>query len=219
MSGSLATILPVHVFAAACDPACVEPDDVHPAERDAVGPRAVDRRRREFAAGRRCTRLALSQLHPALGDVGIPIGPDRAPLWPPGVVGSITHCAGYCAAVVARRDRFAGLGLDAEPNAALPDGVEALVCTSAERAWLRTSPPDDGVHWPTLVFSAKEALYKAWAPLTGRWLGFEDAELDIDTRASSFEARILVDAPPVTAAGRFVVADGRILCLAWLDGA
>jgi 4'-phosphopantetheinyl transferase EntD len=153
--------------------------------------RAVGRRRREYAAGRACARRALGRL-------GLPAGPllsggDSAPLWPEGAVGSITHCPGYCAAAVARRGAVRAIGIDAEVNAPLPDGVADLVCTGTELAWTAATP-QRGTHWQTLIFSAKESVYKAWQPLTGEWLGHRDAELSIDTARGSFEARLLVPA-------------------------
>jgi 4'-phosphopantetheinyl transferase EntD len=164
-----------------------------PEEAELVS-RAVPRRRREFAAGRACARLGLSRL----GFPPAPLlsGSDRAPLWPEGAVGSITHCPGYAAAAVARAAEMRGLGIDAEVNQPLPEGVAELVCTPAERTWAAAAPAGM-INWPTLIFSAKESVYKAWQPLTGDWLGYLDAELMIDSDAGAFEARLMVDRPPV----------------------
>jgi 4'-phosphopantetheinyl transferase EntD len=134
-------------------------------------------RRREFGTVRWCARKALRQL----GVPAVPILPDgdRAPRWPVGVVGSMTHCAGYRAAVVARSGQLRGVGIDAEPHAALPADMLDLVLRDEERARLRAlADADPLVHWDRLVFCAKEAVYKAWFPLTGRWLDFEDVSID-----------------------------------------
>jgi len=158
-------------------------------EEEAAVPRAAGRRRREFATGRACARQALSDLgvHPA------PIGRGArgAPDWPDTIVGSITHCSGYCAAVVARADCLPAIGIDAEPHLPLPDGVASVVARPAELsrlARLRRSEP--GFHWDRLLFSAKESVYKAWFPLTRRWLGFQEAEIDLRADGS-FLVRIL----------------------------
>jgi 4'-phosphopantetheinyl transferase EntD len=67
-------------------------------------------------------------------------------------------------------------------------------------------------HWDRLLFSAKESVYKAWFPLTGRWLGFEDAHLTIDPAAATFTASLLVeDAPLRFLAGRYLVRDEWVL--------
>src|ERR687896_1855905 len=91
-------------------------------------------RRREFGTVRWCARKALRQL-------GVPAVPiladgDRAPRWPIGVVGSMTHCAGYRAAVVARLGELCGVGIDAEPHAALPPDTLDFVLRDEERSWL-----------------------------------------------------------------------------------
>jgi 4'-phosphopantetheinyl transferase EntD len=187
-------------------------------EEEAVIARAVDKRRREFTTARACARSALA----ALGLPPAPIlpGPRGAPQWPPGVVGSITHCAGYRACAVARDREVVTIGLDAEPHDKLPEGVLGAVSSAAEQQRLRaltTARPD--VCWDRMLFSAKESVYKAWFPLTGRWLGFEEADVDIDPAAGTFTARLLPDAearPQVNGAplaafqGRWLVANGLI---------
>jgi 4'-phosphopantetheinyl transferase EntD len=145
-------------------------------------------RRREFGTVRWCARKALGQL----GVPAVPIlpGEDRAPRWPVGVVGSMTHCAGYRAAVVARSGVLRGIGIDAEPHAALPPEVRDLVLLDEERARLDTlaeAAPE--MHWERLVFCAKEAVYKAWFPLTGGWLDFEDVSITVHLDGS-FGARV-----------------------------
>lgn len=185
-------------------------------EEETMVARAVDKRRREFTAGRDCARRALS----ALGVPPAPLLPGYrgAPQWPDGIAGSITHCPGYCAAAVARKTDLLSLGLDAEPSGALPGGVLELVSLPAERARLRElAAAFPGTHWDRLLFCAKEAVYKAWFPLTGRWLGFEDADIAISPRDLTFTARLLVPAPvvgglPVVAfGGRWLADDNLIL--------
>jgi 4'-phosphopantetheinyl transferase EntD len=181
-----------------------------PAE-EAVLARAVDQRRREFRTGRACARAALARL-------GVPPAPilpgvRGAPQWPAGVVGSITHCAGYRAAAVAWAHDVAALGLDAEPNEPLPGGVLPMVASPAERA--RLAALDDGardVCWDRLLFCAKDAVYKAWYPLTGRWLGFDQADVTIDPAAGAFTARLLAGGvPPDSFTGRWLAQGGLIL--------
>ena len=161
--------------------------------------RATEKRRQEFTTGRECARGALA----ALGVAAAPIlrGYRGAPQWPDGVVGSITHCDGYCAAAVARSQDLLAIGLDAEPNAPLPGGVLELVSLPAERARLRElAVASPAMGWDRLLFCAKEAVYKAWFPLTGKWLGFADADITIDARERTFTARLQVPAPVVNGA-------------------
>jgi 4'-phosphopantetheinyl transferase EntD len=136
-------------------------------------------------------------------------GPTREPLWPPGVVGSITHCRGYRAAAVARQSDIWTIGIDAEPHEALPSGVAESVLIDSETAWLAAAPP--GFHWDRVFFSAKESVYKAWFPLMQRWLGFEEAAVTFDPTAFTFEARILVPAPVPVFRGRYAVHEQLVL--------
>ncbi|WP_435173432.1 4'-phosphopantetheinyl transferase family protein [Actinacidiphila sp. bgisy145] len=184
--------------------------------------KAVDRRRREFATVRACARRAMVKL--GVPPQAVPTGQGGAPCWPEGLRGSMTHCAGYRAAALVRAADLASLGIDAEPHAPLPHGVLRTVSLPAERqrlAALAARRPD--VHWDLLLFSAKESVYKAWFPLTGRWLGFEEAdvEADIDVRAPAgdaaqgrFRAELLVPGPVVGGRrlqhfeGRWIVGGG-----------
>jgi|SRR5215472_4977312 len=166
----------------------------------AIVARASDKRRREFTTGRECARIALGKLGVELGP--ILVGERGAPLWPPGIVGSITHCDGYRAAVVARTSDVTAIGLDAEPNGPLPGGVLEVVSRSAERDRLAAladlaaeRPGQPGVCWDRLLFSAKESVYKAWFPLTGTWLGFEDADVTIKPDGT-FTAHLVTPARP-----------------------
>ena len=131
---------------------------------------AVPARRREYAAVRSCARACLGRL----GYPRVPIlpGPGGAPTWPAGVQGSMTHCTGYAAAAVGLDEQIHAIGIDAEPDAPLPDDVLDLVATPAEHVRLACiEPTPDSPNWDRLLFSAKEALYKAWFPLVGEWLG------------------------------------------------
>lgn len=178
-----------------------------PGEEDLIA-NAVEGRRREFVTARRCAREALAKLgHPP---APIRPGPKREPLWPAGVAGTITHCKGYRAAAVAPLTLLASIGIDAEPNGPLPDGVEESVTVPGEREMLAAlQAGDPATHWGRLLFSAKESVYKAWYPLARRWLGFEDARLTIDP-AGTFRAELLVDGPVTELHGRFTVAYGLV---------
>lgn len=184
--------------------------DVLPEER-AVVAHAVEKRQREFLQGRTCARRALREL----GIDGWPLVPGarREPRWPPGVVGAITHTGGFVAAAAARRAPGHALGIDAEQRRPLPDGVASMVATGAERRWCAAQ--DDGVPWETVLFSAKESVYKAWFPLTGAWLGYLDADLVLDPATGGFDvAALRRDAPGPAAArfsGRFTVTPDLVL--------
>jgi enterobactin synthetase component D / holo-[acyl-carrier protein] synthase len=181
-------------------------------EEAALVVRAVAKRRREFSAVRACARRAMEKL----GVSAQPVvnGEHGAPRWPDGLVGSMTHCDGYCGAALARATEVASLGIDAEPHAPLPEGVLEAVALPQESHRLRglaLARPD--VHWDRVLFSAKESVYKAWFPLTRQWLDFSEADIDILPEPGggphgSFRATLLVPGPFVNGR-RVTVFDGR----------
>lgn len=185
-------------------------------DEEAVIAKAVDKRRNEFATVRGCARAALARL-------GVPPAPilpglRGAPAWPPGVVGSMTHCAGYRASVVARDHDVVTIGIDAEPHGRLPEGVLGVVSSAEEQARLAVlaaSRPE--VFWDRMLFSAKESVYKAWFPLTRRWLNFDEASVSFDPANQTFDAQLLVEGPVVNGAiltgfqGRWLVGNGLLV--------
>ncbi len=182
----------------------------------AVVANAVDKRRREFGTVRLCARRALETLgYPPLAIVP---GERGAPQWPAGVVGSMTHCAGYRGAAVARATDVHTIGIDAEPHEPLPDGVLEMIGCPREVARLAALRSADAtVCWDRLLFACKEAVYKAWYPLTRKWLSFEEAWITIEPADQRFSADLLVPGPSVagqplqTFAGRWLVRDGLVL--------
>lgn len=192
-------------------------------EEAAVVAQAVPKRRREFAAVRACARRAMEKL----GVEPQPLLPGErgAPRWPDGLTGSMTHCDGYAAAALVAAADLASLGIDAEPHGPLPDGVLPTVALPAEQRRLaELAVVRPGLCWDRLLFSAKESVYKAWFPLTGLWLDFTEADIDLrpdpDGGAhGTLRAELLVPGPSV--GGRVVqhfegrwVADQGLLATA-----
>ncbi|MFJ1968357.1 4'-phosphopantetheinyl transferase [Streptomyces sp. NPDC087903] len=194
-------------------------DFLYPQEA-AVVAQAVPKRRREFAAVRSCARQAMDKL-------GVPPQPvlpgERgAPRWPAGLAGSMTHCDGYRAAALVRATDLASLGIDAEPHLPLPDGVLPTVSLPEEEDRLgRLTREHPHVHWDRLLFSAKESVYKAWFPLTGLWLEFTEADIEVfvtpgERPGGGFRAELLVPGPLVggrrlgSFEGRWTVRHGLV---------
>ena len=207
-------ILPASVASAFTTEALIDVP-LYAEESRALG-RAVDKRRREFVTGRACARQALARL--GLRPRSVPSGPWGEPVWPHGVVGSITHCRGYVACAVASGEAFSAIGIDAEPHAALPDEILPDIITTAENrrlSDLSAASPD--VHWDRVSFSAKEAVEKAWFPLTGRLLGFHDVEVTVGRTTGRFVAQLRVPGARVDGnsircfTGRWLVRDGLTL--------
>ena len=146
----------------------------------------------EFEAGRRAAVRSLEQIgwsgrqkidridHVKTVEEHWPVGrnPDRSPSWPDGFVGSISHSRRWIWAAAAQADKYLSLGIDTEillsPEQA--GELKSDVGTAAEWELLQRT----GLAWPqavTLLFSAKEAFFKCWFPLTGTFWEFADVEL------------------------------------------
>jgi 4'-phosphopantetheinyl transferase EntD len=142
-------------------------------EEQALVAGAVSKRQHEFASGRAAVRalMARMQLPPApiLRD-------DRAPRWPADLVGSIAHTDAWAMATLTRRDRVLGIGLDLERPDRIKREMLRLILTPAEAAHFGTRPD---LNQALVIFSAKEAVYKAMSPIVGAFIGFREVEIDI----------------------------------------
>ncbi|MDA2893190.1 4'-phosphopantetheinyl transferase [Mycolicibacterium sp. BiH015] len=217
----LAGVLPGGVGALAAAELYSDPRELAPLpEEEPLIAKSVAKRRNEFITVRYCARQALVDL--GMEPVPILKGDKGEPCWPDGVVGSLTHCEGFRGAAIGLRAQVRSLGIDAEPHDVLPNGVLDAISLPIERHELGAMP--GGVHWDRVLFCAKEATYKAWYPLTHRWLGFEDAHITFDVDSSdstgqsgTFTSRILIDpaaeaGPPLTSlSGRWSVRNGIAL--------
>jgi 4'-phosphopantetheinyl transferase EntD len=176
---------------------------IHPGEEVHVMGSA-EKRRRDFAVGRACARAALAKI--GHGEVVIAKSEDGAPLWPPGIVGSITHTDGYAAALVGESRHFAGVGIDAERVGGVTQDLWPRLFSAAEQEALRSHA--DPLLATTLFFSAKEASYKAWA-VKGA-LAFREIEVTLEGSgyvAAQADTRL---------SGHFAVEKGVVLVAAWI---
>ena len=185
----------------------VSADTLLPGEAAMVAD-AVPKRVGEFAAGRACARAALAQL--GIGGFELRSAADRSPLWPPGIVGSISHTDGFCGAAAGSSAHVLGLGLDAEARHRVGPDLWRRICTEEERRQLATLDAVQAAERATLIFSAKEAFYKAQYPLTRQWLNFTDVTVHVE--AGHFD--VVPQRPLAIAALRPAPWRGRLL----LDG-
>lgn len=175
------------------------PDSLHPVERASIA-KATPARQTEFAGGRSAARAAMRAL---IGTASpVPMGPDRAPIWPGGVTGSITHSAGICLAAVAETSFFDSIGIDLEPDSPLPADLAPEVLLPAERH----------LH-SRAVFSAKESVFKALHPLCRVMFGFDAVQISFPNQG--FEALLhysLGRFPrDLRLKGQFLRSDGFVL--------
>jgi 4'-phosphopantetheinyl transferase EntD len=177
----------------------------HPEEEIFVA-RAAPKRRRDFVLGRACARAALAGL--GHGDAVIGQGEGGAPLWPAGIVGSITHTSFYAAALVAEAQLFSGVGVDAERVGGVTQELWPRLFDAAERDHLMGLGSESRAVMATLFFSAKETAYKAWR-MKGA-LAFRDIRIAPD--GDGFIAARSGE----TLRGRYVVEGDLMLTAAWL---
>lgn len=212
---TLAKLLPPDVcVAAVLHSAARAAPELLPAERAAVA-KAVASRREEFAWGRSCARRALTLL--GYGAPPIPVAADRAPVWPEGVVGSITHCEGFVAAAVSEASLLKGLGIDVELAAPLAREEAEIVCSDRE---MRAPDAAHGLR-AKLLFSAKEAFHKCVAPQTGVTLEFRDVSIEVDEAGSGFRVVAETEASRRlgildAVEGRFCRTPNHVMTAAWV---
>ncbi|MGH1412296.1 MAG: 4'-phosphopantetheinyl transferase family protein [Pelagimonas sp.] len=204
------TDLPLGLAWAMSDP-IDDPSLLFPDEAKAIA-KAVPNRRAEFTGGRAAARKAMWSLgiHPA----AIPMADNRAPIWPEGITGSITHADEICMAIVSEAGRYAGLGLDLEPDVAMDPDLVAEVCSEDDLAGV---PVEDQAFLPKRVFSAKEAVYKAHFAKAGISFGFKALAVDLKTGRASFTADSEAQSVPLIHRGDLSfqqwICDGMILSL------
>jgi 4'-phosphopantetheinyl transferase EntD len=159
-------------------------------EEEAYLRNALPKRRREFTAGRLCVRRALIQF--GIEHFPLRVGNNREPVWPHGIVGSISHTEGYCGVAVARKCRIETLGLDVECTSRLSRDCWEQICTRSELAWIDSLPPNRKQKNVALLFSAKECLFKCQYPISGTWLDFHDVVITINSDVGEFYAMVPV---------------------------
>ncbi|HKX16644.1 MAG TPA: 4'-phosphopantetheinyl transferase superfamily protein [bacterium] len=182
-------------------PVTDEQDGLWPEEM-AYLERAAPKRRGEYATGRRFAHQALALLGFAPGP--LPIGPDRAPRWPEGVTGSITHGAGHCAVAAAYAADAAAIGIDVEDVTRFRPALLPRVLSPREfdaRPFGTTG--EQRQRSAAVMFSAKESLYKSLRTLSGTRLHFHDSAITLDPGSQGFEAGLLVPAAPFAPGHRF----------------
>lgn len=203
------------LFSDALAVAVADPMAANPApmaeETACLSPRAIDKRRREFAAGRHAVRqaMALAGLPPA----PVLVGQDRAPIWPEGTVGGITHTASCAIAVAGHIGAVRSIGVDVEEDTPLKEKLLGEICLPGEIAWLNAQA--DPLRLAKLIFSAKEAAYKAQYPFSRTVFGFSGMETDWDMATGQFTARFTRAVAPFAVgheiSGRFAMGQELII--------
>ncbi|MFT4150847.1 MAG: 4'-phosphopantetheinyl transferase superfamily protein [Paracoccaceae bacterium] len=205
LAAALRRLLPAGVAVGSADPRRMHP--LWPGEDLEAAPG----RRAEFSAGRSAARAAMKEL--GVPPRAIPARPDRAPLWPGNVVGSITHTRGAALAAVALSADLVSLGIDMEPQTAVTPELWQTICLPDELDLLIALPAGQAAGMATALFCAKEAAYKAQYPLTGELFDFHRLAVTFegDGFTARFTARTGQFAKGAALAGRLGRAKGQIL--------
>lgn len=205
----IAPLLPGNVDSADMTPQEANPGYLLPEERAYVIA-AVERRIQEFAAGRSLSRALIRNRLPDFAGP-IPQGAAGEPVWPRGILGSISHTRGRVVAAVASSRDYAGIGIDVEPAAPLPDGVLPFVASAREMLQLSRSSLRVA---DRVLFSAKESIFKAQYPFAGAQLAFEDVEVVVGDDGT-FVGRLVGAVGDLRAgdrfAGRWHIAEGLVM--------
>jgi 4'-phosphopantetheinyl transferase EntD len=200
-------LLSSHAETAELDPHSVGSGLLKAEQEAVVG--AAKTRVEQYTAGRVCSRIALGRFGVA-ATTPILRGEDRAPIWPQGMVGSISHTDSWCAAAVARAAEVRSIGIDLELATPLKESLWRRVCTPKERDWLHELPAAGLTG--KILFSAKEAVYKCQYPITNKFLGFHAVEIELGD--GSFRAIFQQEAgefkPGDVMLGRYLVEEGLV---------
>lgn len=210
-------LLPLGVACHECPPQPESPP-LHPLEEMHVTDSRISaKRRQEFALGRWCARQALTPF--GRGQEPLLTGASRAPIWPEGFTGSITHCQEYCAAAVARTSDLIAIGIDAESWREMPLDVAIHIAAGREYAVCGLEPSN--ARDLALIFSAKESIFKALYPLIGIFFDFLSTTIMVDSTSGSFsiESSMLpeIETYKPVLLGRFLIADNLILTSACIN--
>lgn len=201
-------------FGIACTGVDGDPQRLYPEEFAAVR-QAVARRQREYAAGRQAARQAMMDI--GWPPMAIPSASDRSPVWPEGLVGSISHTNRSCVAVVCPSHQVCGIGVDLEYDLPMNDDLWSTICTPEELAWVAAQDASLQGLWVTRMFSAKEAYFKWQYPQTGQMLEFRDVHVALHIQSMSFHVGLV----EVTRArtnlrrsfGQLLIPDGVVLAV------
>lgn len=211
----LSSLLPEQVEIVLSAEAPVE-NSIAPAIELAAAGSMKPRRRSEFMHGRTCARSALARL--GYPDQPIPVGDNREPVWPDGIVGSISHCGPVAAAAIARNDEICGIGIDLELDEPLDLATLELICGAAEVDWLGQTSDIPG--FAKLIFSAKESIFKCIWPSIRRYVDFREIGIRIDVSTNSFSAAEWSDELPASTispiTGRYKMTGEWIITTAFL---
>ncbi|RXJ71045.1 phosphopantetheinyl transferase [Veronia nyctiphanis] len=145
--------------------------------------KSVKKRQAEYLAGRYLAKLAQERLNGIASEIAT--GPQREPLWPNGLIGSISHHQSQAVCALTKQSNpEQGIGIDIE-SVVDEETQAALIKTvviEEERMLLKNYfTESEGL---TAIFSAKESIFKACYPQVKGYFDFLDVQLISCSRES-----------------------------------
>lgn len=188
--------------------------DVLLAEEASATTNFSEKRLAEFKLGRACARELLTSL--GYADFPVRVGESRQPLWPDGLIGSISHTREFALCAIAPQQQITGLGIDIEVIEQEAFDLLAMVTSSEELERIRAKVT--GCHYlAKLLFSAKESVFKCQFTFTGEWLEFKDVSLNLDFVRRLFTTSIKDHDSLFNISGTWDVTDRHIVTAAWIS--
>jgi len=160
-------------------------------EEEKIIAHAAATRKKEFRSGRYCARKALEKL--GITNTPILFESNRAPIWPDGFSGSISHTKELCIGIACKKEHSPSLGVDIENLGRVKEKLWKAILRNNEQDYLLSLPKAEREDIASLIFSIKECFYKYQYPLTQKWLGFLDAEVEISLDKNTFHIKLLSD--------------------------
>lgn len=174
---------------------------------------ASEKRKREFSTGRKCAKQAMKKL--GIEEVPILKGENREPLWPEGVVGSISHCKDLCGAVIGASTDIKAIGLDLENIKKLKNDISRLICTDYERKWIAQQKNHSYETLILLIFSLKESIYKCIYASDDMKIGFKDCTVIPNLRTKNVKVHFEAEIGKTNIQQNFNLGTNRIYTCAW----
>ncbi|MDD5067347.1 MAG: 4'-phosphopantetheinyl transferase superfamily protein [bacterium] len=160
---------------------------------------SLSKHKEDFATGRWCARKLLKKI--GVRSSSILKGGEGEPIWPEGVVGSISHTRGAWCASLASREHYLSLGIDIEPLARdVSRSAVRYFTTIEEREWLKKKK--ERALYEKLVFCAKESIFKLLYPLLRSRFYFQSVTVFPPSRGTHFTALLNRDLNKIFRKGR-----------------
>ena len=130
-----------------------------------------DKRKKEYLKSRELAHSLFSEI--GISDFILLNDDKRAPIWPSGIVGSISHSSGFAIVAISKDHKSIGIDLEKIMSDERSEKLKDQFLTEEE---IKINQLDFNL-FSTIVFSAKESLFKLIYPLCREYFGFHSAKI------------------------------------------